>query len=654
MGFDSNVRRFPRTALLRLAGDQPDLGEIVIDLSEERSFGKLLQLLLALGIHTPFHDEDSVNAPEPTIPPALVNLDSGEVGVAVLDAEGCVRSLWGFARNVAVLRPDMHISDTELAILMEKGPQTLYHEGARFYSSGSGHGDGVFIVVVNAADEQRSRRQASKGWRVANTLKRLGKALTSHQAMQQLCAAAAHELASICDLAALMLWVIEPGDASLKLEASLGISRIGSVVMSKLSLRGTAGAAAELVAHSRQRFTAPSIARNMLCADLEARYCYLKAGGVAIFPLEIGDRLIGVLELIGKDGDPHFQDSTDLFETVTEHIALAIQSSMLYERAEKGALQDPLTGIANHRAMQEFIHTRLDEAHRLGREIGVIMIDIDHFRSFNEAHGHDAGDAALKMVAETFQTCVRTYDMAARYGGEEFTLVLPGTGAIGTLAMAERVRQAVAKLNYRAPDGTERPLTVSLGCAVFPADAHNATGLLKAADQALYEAKRKGRNRVAMFQVPVEGGAIPISKLLAKLRAEHRRAGLSLVRRAMPNMRRMAEGLLLSDVQRQTLKQLLAAAPAYLTALQNLDLDAMTELEATAEFRGLMPFLQTVYERYDGQGPRQVIGPRIPLLTRVLQVLLAVDEGESPDAIHEPGRFDPEVIAFLPQKYRAA
>ena len=654
MGLDSNLRRFRGTALLRLAAEQPDSGEIIIDLSEDRSFVKLLELLLALGIQTPFHSDAERDAAEPAIPHSVANLDPGEIGVAILDAMGYVRSLWGFARNVTGFRQDQSVLETDLAVLMEVGAQTLYHDGARFFSSGVGPGAEVFVMVVNAADEKRSRRQASKGWRVANTLKRLGKALTSNQATQQLCATAAHELTSTCDLAALMLWVAEPGATTLKLEASVGISRMGSVVMSKLSLRGTAGAAAELVAHSRQRFTAPNINRNMLCADLEARYCYLKAGPVAIFPLEIGDRLVGVLELIGKDGDPYFQDSTDLFETVAEHLALAIQSAMLFEHAEKGALQDPLTGIANHRAMQEFLQSRFEEAHRLGREIGVIMIDVDHFRSFNEIHGHDAGDAALRMVAETLQSCVRGYDIAARYGGEEFTLILPGTGAVGTLAMAERVRQAISKLSYNAPDGSMRSLSASLGCAIFPADAHNAAGILKAADQALYDAKRKGRNRVAMFQLPVEGGSIPLSKLLAKLRTEHRQAGMALVRRAMPNLRRMADGLLLADAQRQILRHLLAAAPAYISALENLDLEAMGELEATAEFRGLMPYLQTVYERFDGQGPRQMIGPRIPLLTRVLQVLLAVDSRESLEAIQEPGRFDPEVVAFLPQKNRAA
>ena len=139
-----------------------------------------------------------------------------------------------------------------------------------------------------------------------------------------------------------------------------------------------------------------------------------------------------------------FEEHLDLFETVSEHLALALNSTALYESAEKSALQDALTGIANHRAMQDFLHTRLEEARRSGQELGVVMIDVDHFRIFNEEHGHNAGDDVLRLVGETLRNCVRPYDLAARYGGEEFTLILPGAGRLGALSLAERCRLASA------------------------------------------------------------------------------------------------------------------------------------------------------------------------------------------------------------------
>jgi diguanylate cyclase (GGDEF)-like protein len=118
------------------------------------------------------------------------------------------------------------------------------------------------------------------------------------------------------------------------------------------------------------------------------------------------------------------------------------------------------------------------------------MVDVDHFRRFNEEAGHDAGDRVLKQVAKALATCVREYDLAARYGGEEFTLILGGVTADQAFAIAERARMAVEDLGG---------VTASFGCAVFPDVAFDAAGLLKAADQALYEAKRLGRNRTVVY-----------------------------------------------------------------------------------------------------------------------------------------------------------
>jgi diguanylate cyclase (GGDEF)-like protein len=119
------------------------------------------------------------------------------------------------------------------------------------------------------------------------------------------------------------------------------------------------------------------------------------------------------------------------------------------------------------------------------------MVDVDHFRRFNEESGHDAGDRVLRQVARALSTCVRDYDLAARYGGEEFTLVLGGVSADQAYAIAERARLAVESLDCS--------VTASFGCAVFPDVAFEAGALLKAADQALYEAKRLGRNRTVVF-----------------------------------------------------------------------------------------------------------------------------------------------------------
>lgn len=585
-------------------------------------------------------------------PGPLASLDPNEIGVVILDAKGVAKSLWGIAKRISHFERDKSVIGTDLAGLMDRGAHgghgAIYLDGYRYFSTGTGGADDVFVLVVNAHEEKRARRQASKGWRVANTLKRLGKALTMNQTTQHLCVSAVHELASSTDLAAALIWVIEPGGRFLRLTASVGFSRQGTSMLAQLSLQGAAGSIPELVSQSRHAYTLTSVNRNLLSTNLEGRFCYLKAGGVAAYPLEIGDRLLGVLELIGKEGDPMFEEHLDLFETVSEHLALALNSTALYESAERSALQDALTGIANHRAMQEFLHTRLEEARRSGQELGVVMIDVDHFRSFNEEHGHNAGDDVLKLVAETLRNCVRPYDLAARYGGEEFTLVLPGAGRLGTLALAERCRLAIESLEYQSEEGRSLRVSASMGCSIFPDCGGDSHLLLKAADAALYEAKRQGRNRTVMYAADMEreNSSIAPEKLVQRLRGHDFEAGQCLLKRLTPAVDRVSTGMKLSDAQKQILRGLLLVAPAYTDALRRVDLNAMDALERAEEFRALLPHLHAMRERFDGSGPKKMGGDRIPLLARILQVLLAVDAGETRAALDENGRFDPDVVAL--------
>lgn len=343
-----------------------------------------------------------------------------------------------------------------------------------------------------------------------------------------------------------------------------------------------------------------------------------------------------------------FEEHLDLFETVSEHLALALNSTALYESVERSALQDALTGIANHRAMQEFLGTRLEETRRSGQELGVVMIDVDHFRNFNEEHGHNAGDEVLRLVGETLKTCVRPYDLAARYGGEEFTLILPGAGRLGTLSLAERCRMAIESLVYQGDDGSSLRISASLGCAIFPDCGSEATVLLKAADAALYEAKRQGRNRTVMFSPDMEREPVIVApeRLVQRLRGEDFEAGQAMLNRLEPVVSRVAAGLKISGAQRQILRGLILVAPAYLDALARVDVQAMDALERAAEFRALLPHLHAVRERFDGSGPRKMRGENIPLLARVLQVLVAIDHREARSTLYEEGRFDPVIVAL--------
>jgi two-component system chemotaxis family response regulator WspR len=165
---------------------------------------------------------------------------------------------------------------------------------------------------------------------------------------------------------------------------------------------------------------------------------------------------------------------------------------------------DGLTGLANRRYFDEYLDAEWQRALRERRELSVLMLDVDHFKPFNDTYGHVAGDEALKRVAATIQaSCDRATDLGARYGGEEFSLVLPSTPAGGARLVAEKLRRAIESLQIAHSKSSTAPhLTASIGIAsMMPDRADGALALLQAADRGLYEAKRLGRNRAVPMPV---------------------------------------------------------------------------------------------------------------------------------------------------------
>ncbi len=429
-------------------------------------------------------------------PPLLSELDPDLAGLAVLDPIGHVVAAWGLASRVQPLQPGRNTLDTPLKVFFDRADRTsghiLYLDGYRYLFAGLGPGMGAMklVLVVNANEEHRIRLESAHNRRAADALKRLGNTLSMHQNRTPLCLAATHEIASALDLAAVLLWAMEPQEGCLELVASVGANRQGVAALRRLNAFSGAGCIAEIVAASRQVFFQEQLADHVLCAELEGKLCYLRPGGVSVHPLETSGKLLGILELIGREGEPLFAESRELFQTVAEHLALAINTADLFENLERLASHDPLTGLANHRFMQDFLYQRLHEAARTEQGLGLLMVDVDHFRAFNEEEGHDAGDAVLCLVAETLKGCVRPYDVAARYGGEEFVLIMPGSDMESASAVAERLRRRIEMRPFATKSGRHARVTVSVGCAAFPGSAADPSTLLKAADLALYEAKR--------------------------------------------------------------------------------------------------------------------------------------------------------------------
>lgn len=161
------------------------------------------------------------------------------------------------------------------------------------------------------------------------------------------------------------------------------------------------------------------------------------------------------------------------------------------------AITDPVTGLTNHRYMQERLRVEVAAAQQNSKPFSLIMIDVDHFKSYNDRYGHPEGDRLLADIADLLTHFIRPIGSASRYGGEEFVLQLPGFDLTQAQAQAEKLRAKIEQHAFRGPKGRRAYVTVSIGVASFPQNGATPAQLIEAADRALYQAKRQGRNQIA-------------------------------------------------------------------------------------------------------------------------------------------------------------
>jgi diguanylate cyclase (GGDEF) domain len=179
-------------------------------------------------------------------------------------------------------------------------------------------------------------------------------------------------------------------------------------------------------------------------------------------------------------------------------MAPVLEAKRLTETLRQSALHDPMTGLHNRRFLEEYVETLIATTRRRHTSLAVLLLDLDYFKMVNDTHGHDAGDAVLKSLAELLQQSVRASDLVVRFGGEEFLILLPDTSGDAALKVAEKIRASVEGYKFRVAGGELRK-TISIGVALFPEDSETFWQTVKYADVALYRAKDEGRNRVLRF-----------------------------------------------------------------------------------------------------------------------------------------------------------
>ena len=238
----------------------------------------------------------------------------------------------------------------------------------------------------------------------------------------------------------------------------------------------------DIIPHDNLGFISETNDINFVMGDKARHSC--------TYELTINEQKLGFLSLTRT-----LPFSPTDIEKLEKHICTLhypLRNAMLYQQAINAANKDPLTGIGNRGAMNTSLRREIELAHRHNRFLGMIMMDIDHFKKINDTYGHSVGDKFLQALVECTLGCIRISDMVFRYGGEEFIILLPETDSPGVLRLAKRVRRRVEKLETRLQEKIV-PMTISLGITTLR-ETDDEKSFFSRADEALYKAKREGRN----------------------------------------------------------------------------------------------------------------------------------------------------------------
>ncbi|MBI5097196.1 MAG: diguanylate cyclase, partial [Nitrospirae bacterium] len=400
--------------------------------------------------------------------------------------------------------------------------------------------------------------------------------------------------------------------------------------------------------------------RKYLFFDLPASIVLLTIAGILGWRISRPIRQITSASMAMSHGDLasrvnlRREDEIGQLADTFNEMAASIQSS--HEELTRLSSTDGLTGLYNHREFQKRLEGEISRASRYASPLSLLMMDIDYFKKVNDTYGHPSGDTILRSIGTVILQEIRGSDLAARYGGEEMTVILPETGSSNAFTFAERIRKKIHEIPMTVLAGETIHVTVSIGVASFPGDAHDREGLIDTADQALYFAKEKGRNRTILYgetikafleKEPVKAETLMeqaeewLFKDLAtsvEARLPFRRGHFNAVTRTALQI---ARSLQFGD---EEIKELRIASTLYGVGALNIPANillkqgALTQeewdvvkkipdlsvqiLTKILKIQNVLPAIRHHHERYDGTGyPSGLKGEEIPLMARIISVV---------------------------------
>lgn len=243
------------------------------------------------------------------------------------------------------------------------------------------------------------------------------------------------------------------------------------------------------VARSGEMIIVENMQNHPLFQNVPAHW----VGSIIGIPLKVGNTVVGVMNLSRSIAGGFSASELRLLSLLSDQAAVAISNASLHLMISRQAYSDTLTGLPNRRALDERLEEEVTSARRNNYSFAVIMMDLDGFKAVNDTYGHTVGDEVLRLVFTEMARGVRTTDFLARYGGDELTLILSQTELSSAQVVSEKITDGMKKVKYRLPDGKRLKLGISGGIALYPVHARSGPDLLRAADTALYHAKKYKR-----------------------------------------------------------------------------------------------------------------------------------------------------------------
>lgn len=507
--------------------------------------------------------------------------------------------------------------------------------------------------VATAIENAHLYEEKERKIRQLNILNEATVSLSSESDTQALFQKLADHVLFLLRPQAALLILLQPG--------SHGIEQVfvsGDLVKDSLGLQG------QITGIFSEMLTTHDLL-NLQAEELEVRSIDLPfsvpdLGSLLAIPMIHQQIPIGILVVINKSNGRTFdKEDEDLLLTYGFQAALSVENARLHERTKRLAITDGLTDLFNHREFQHRLQTEIRRSLRYKRSFSLLMIDIDYFKNFNDTYGHPVGDKVLKGVAHTIRESIRDIDIPARYGGEEFMVILPETSSEHAQIVAERIRGKVFEKSFGSSLANETFfITVSVGISCFPKDTLRREDLVTKCDQALYFAKREGRNRVRRYDETLKSfierkqehigeilkdakvkvmrdlaAAVDAKNLFTRGHTDeviHYAVAVAKALKLPPSeIESVRLAGILHDIGTVSVPEEILNKPGPLTAEERRIIQGHPQLgemilQKASRLENIIPAILYHHERYDGKGyPNGLQGKDIPLLARILGIVEA-------------------------------